>query len=372
MRTNRYLLFVFILIAGCKIKNETKLTLHLRGGAGRQYVIRNIGFNDDEGSLLDSGLIKSNHDSLVFSIPYPDNRLYKISFEGDPAGVTFITDTDAMDVFYDYFTGKYYFHHSPASSKLKEFNDEQVSLVAEATKIDRQVDSIKQTHGNQQQADLLTGRMNAVYKERYNRILHFADTVRNPALFMVIYGLVDFGNDFDGQKKFITKAAARFPDSRDVQKLAANTLEYISIFEEEFQVGDSLPELVLPNQYGQPVSTYSIKGKYILLDFWSTWSKTSREFSAAKKEAKKMIDSSRFDMISVAIDGEKDTWHRVIDFEGYTWPQLIDEKMWRGEAVKKLKFDSIPFNFLMDPQRRVVAKAIPADSLLPVLKKYIR
>jgi hypothetical protein len=331
-----------------------------------------MGFNDEETITIDSGIIKSNHDSLVFSIPYPNNRLYKIGFEGDPAGVIFITDTDAMDIFYDYFTGTYDFRHSPASSKLKEFNDEQVSLVAAATKINGQIDSIKQVHGNRQQTDLLTGRMNAIYKERYNRILQFADTVRNPALFMVAYGLVDFGKDFDGQKKFMTKVATRFPGNRDVQKLVTNTLEYISIFQEEFQVGDSLPELVLPNQYGQPVSTYSIKGKYVLLDFWSTWSKGSREFSAAKKEAKKRIDSSRFDMISVAVDGEKDTWHKVINFEGYTWPQLIDEKMWQGEAVKKLKFDSIPFNFLMGPDRKVVAKAIPSDSLLFVLKKYIR
>lgn len=322
--------------------------------------------------MLDSGVIKSNHDSLVFSIPYPNNRLYKISFEGDPAGIMLITDTDAMDVFYDYFTGKYYFLHSPASSKLKEINEEQVSLVEEATKINTQVDSIKQAKGNQRQIDLLTNRMNAVYKERYNRIFQFADTVSNPALFMVVYGLIDFGNDFAGQKKFITKVATRFPDSRDVKKLVTNTLDYISIFQEEFQLGDSLPELVLPNQYGQPVSTYLIKGKYILLDFWSTWSKSSRDFSAAKKAAKKEIDSKRFDIISVAIDDEKDTWKKIINFEGYSWPQLIDEKMWQGEAVKKLKFDSIPFNFLMDPQRRVVAKAIAPDSLLPVLKKYIR
>jgi hypothetical protein len=65
-------------------------------------------------------------------------------------------------------------------------------------------------------------------------------------------------------------------------------------------------------------------------------------------------------------------WTDLITKANYSWPQLIDEKMWRGTAAKTLKFDSIPFNFLVSPQGRILAKAIRPDSLIIVLKKVIQ
>jgi hypothetical protein len=49
---------------------------------------------------------------------------------------------------------------------------------------------------------------------------------------------------------------------------------------------------------------------------------------------------------------------------------VIDQEMWAGPAARALRFDSIPINFLVAPGGRVVAKAIPPDSLLTVLATY--
>ena len=54
------------------------------------------------------------------------------------------------------------------------------------------------------------------------------------------------------------------------------------------------------------------------------------------------------------------------------WKQLIDVKLWRGPAVNALKFDSIPFNYLVDPNGKIIAKAIKADSLLTVVSNAVR
>jgi hypothetical protein len=50
---------------------------------------------------------------------------------------------------------------------------------------------------------------------------------------------------------------------------------------------------------------------------------------------------------------------------------LIDEQMWAGPVARTLRFDSIPFNFLLGKDGRILAKGISPDSLLQTLKKFI-
>jgi hypothetical protein len=84
------------------------------------------------------------------------------------------------------------------------------------------------------------------------------------------------------------------------------------------------------------------------------------------------MPGAKFEIVSVAIDSEKEDWELILEKENLNWTQLIDEKMWQGTAVKTLKFDSIPFNFLVNPEGRIIAKAIKPDSLLPVLHRLVK
>ena len=146
----------------------------------------------------------------------------------------------------------------------------------------------------------------------------------------------------------------------------------ISIYEEEFNVGDSLPSVKLPDGSGNMFSTASFRGKYYLIDFWSTWCRQCMIFDEYKKTLRREIPAEKLGMVSVALDDSRGTWLSLINRNHYDWPQLIDDKMWRGVAALTLKFDSIPFNFLVSPKGIVIAKAIPADSLASVLKRIIK
>jgi hypothetical protein len=95
-------------------------------------------------------------------------------------------------------------------------------------------------------------------------------------------------------------------------------------------------------------------------------------YNEPKKAIKKQFSSDVFELVSVAIDAEKESWQKMITQEHLNWPQLIDEKMWQGIAVKTLKFDSIPFNFLVSPQGKIIAKGIRQDSLVSIISKKIK
>jgi hypothetical protein len=91
-----------------------------------------------------------------------------------------------------------------------------------------------------------------------------------------------------------------------------------------------------------------------------------------KKKALQQFGNRNFSMVSISLDPEKEMWKQAIKQDGYKWPQLIDEKAWMGPAVLAFKFDSLPFNFLIDPNGRIIDKALYGDSLLVKLNQLFR
>lgn len=352
-------MIALLLLGACGGRNHHRVTFHLIGGLQRHFVIEKPGINDEKPLTLDSGAGRRPRDSFFYDLPSMEPTIYQIRFQGKSFLLSFIYDSADIDVFYNYTNGEYHFTNSPASEEWKNFQREQLRLADEERRLDPRVDSSRL-------------RLDSLAQERYNRNFNFADTVCNPALFLLAYNLIEYGNDYKGLEQFIRRVGRRFPDHAGVQALVRHTIDYISIFGSPLQIGDTLPRLTLPDTNGRSITIGPIPGKYTLIDFWSTWCDDCRIFSGAKKRARLSFDSSQLAIMSVAIDAKKSAWRSVIQYEHYTWPQLIDERMWAGPVARTLRFDSIPFNFLLGPDGHIIAKGIRADSLLPLLGKFIK
>ena len=329
--------FSFLLIGGwlclvmaCHSRSSTRVTVRVQSGHGMKVYVERIPYGRERQQTEDSAIVEDMTRDIVFHIPREDGRLYQLGFAQSGIKFIFINDAPELSVAGNYLTGKYEVQHSVASRELKQFLDYQRGLSG---------------------------------KTRELALRSFADTVKSPAAFLAIYNNIEFGRDYTAQKKFITGAAARFSASQPIRDLQGEVLAYIKVMEEEFQPGDLLPAITLPDKEGVAFSTGSLKGKYYLIDFWSTWCPQCVAYSKAKMELRKLFPSERFEMVSVAIDAEREDWENDLRRWQPGWPQLIDTEMWQGVAVRTLKFDSIPFNFLVDPEGRILQKGLPPDSL---------
>ncbi|MFI5155233.1 MAG: TlpA family protein disulfide reductase [Chitinophagales bacterium] len=363
-------------LCGCGDHSDPKVRISLSAYAadGEKIFLYRMPYLDEKKILIDSAIARPAKDSNIFFIPFEPDRFYQIEIRNTSARIRFIADAPRIAIRFNNVTDKSVVLCSPAMNSLIQLQDQRKKIIVEGNMIKHALDSLTKMH-NPDHGKMDS--MKVLYSNKFAALLslelNYGDTVSNPAAFLEAYSNIEFGEENRPKlKAFILRNAQRFPDSRPVQQLKQEVLEMLSIYEQEFQVGDSIPTFSLPDINGREFSTSSLKGKYYLLDFWATWCQTCWPYDRYKKEIRKKFPSSKFELVSVALDDNKPAWASLVKKSGYDWTELIDEKMWRGTAVRTLKFDSIPFNFLVSPEGRILDKAIKPDSLLIILGNTVK
>lgn len=337
------------------VTKRTKVNAHLENAYNRKVVLESVPILDQKLKKLDSASIKDRVQTQVFEISDSVENLYQIRIANSPLKFVFINDEPEIDIYF-YFPDSVKVKRSPATESLHEF-----LLKASSFSGLSKVDLLR--YGKDFASE------NRVEQQKAYR--NFVDTVSSPAAALYVFNNVDYGNDYTGLKIFINRLHNRFPNHPGIGQLKKETEEYISIFEQEIEINDIAPDLILPDTSGNEFSLSSFKGKYVLLDFWAAWNSNSRIQSPDKVKAWNQYRSRNFTIVSVSLDPDLEYWKKVIVTDKYGWPQMNDPNVWSGRAIKAYKFDSIPFNFLIDPHGKIVAKAIYGDSLFRKLSDFL-
>lgn len=128
-------------------------------------------------------------------------------------------------------------------------------------------------------------------------------------------------------------------------------------------VGSNALELTLPDTNGQTVSLSSFKGKYVLLDFWASWCKPCRMENPNVVKAYNKFNTKNFTIVGVSLDKEKAPWVEAIKKDGLSWTHISDLQFWNSIAAQTYHISSIPQNFLIDPNGKIVARNLRGPEL---------
>jgi peroxiredoxin len=138
-------------------------------------------------------------------------------------------------------------------------------------------------------------------------------------------------------------------------------------------VGAMAPEFTQNDVNDKPVSLASFKGKYVLIDFWASWCGPCRAENPNVVDAYNQYKDKNFTVLGISLDnpGKKEAWLGAIEKDNLKWTQLSDLNGWSNAVAKQYGIRSIPQNFLVDPNGKIIGKNLRGEELHKKLKEII-
>ncbi len=137
-------------------------------------------------------------------------------------------------------------------------------------------------------------------------------------------------------------------------------------------VGQIAPEISLANPNGQIVKLSSLRGKYVLIDFWAKWCGPCRRENPNVVKAYKRFKDKGFEVFGVSLDRNKEDWVKAIAEDGLTWTHVSDLKYFESQAAKDYNINAIPFSILLDKTGKIIAKNLRGAALEKKLEEVVR
>jgi peroxiredoxin len=163
---------------------------------------------------------------------------------------------------------------------------------------------------------------------------------------------------------------SKYPDYGPVVDLHNQIQEMVAYFESTESSspvpGERLeaPEIELPSPDGDTIKLSSTRGSIVLLDFWASWCNPCRIENPNLVKAWNLYHKKGFNIFQVSLDKSREAWLKGIHDDGLgKWIHVSDVKYWNSVVVPVYNIKSIPSNYLLDREGRIIATDIRGDAL---------
>ncbi|MFC0185182.1 Peroxiredoxin [Pseudarcicella hirudinis] len=137
-------------------------------------------------------------------------------------------------------------------------------------------------------------------------------------------------------------------------------------------VGSEAPEIALKTPEDKVLNLSSLRGKYVLIDFWASWCGPCRRENPNVVRMYNKFKDKGFEIYGVSLDQDKDAWINAIKKDGLVWQHVSDLQFWNSAAAVAYGVQGIPATFLLDKNGNVIAKSLRGEELERKLEEVLK
>ena len=348
-----YLVVLLFVLMSCQNKNnkinETKLTINYIGEIeGGEVRLQKVS------SAYSIELYKSenfNNNKIVFDISILESTLFRLDILGKESIDLILSNTNVnLNIDNSSSEFKYTVEGSYDTDVLNN-----VRKIISTYKYDIRQINQKFIKASQEKNSKLVNELRYdanILKIDFEKYLkNYLRTVDNSLAVIITSDYLDIDNNISFWDSTLIKYRDNFSYNSYFKSFEKKVNKIKSV-----SIGSVAPEIILSDTTGKDVALSSLRGKYVLLDFWAGWCGPCRmENPNILKNYVKYKDKG-FEIYQVSLDRSRSDWVNAIKKDNLIWYNVSDLKYFQSEAASIYNIDRIPKGFLLDPNGVIIAK----------------
>lgn len=193
-----------------------------------------------------------------------------------------------------------------------------------------------------------------------------------PALVAIRW--VSPANDYERVPEFLVSQCEKWQNKNTGHPWVAQLCQKSNREQLPVLKGDQMPDAMLPMLSGGESALYQLLGERLtILDLWASWCapcrRENRDFLAPLWDR---YHEQGLQIIGYALEGSEAAWKNAIEKDGANrWLHASPLQGDDAPLLKTLRIQTIPSNFLLDAQGKVLAKNLHGEELVKFVEEYL-
>jgi thiol-disulfide isomerase/thioredoxin len=376
MKRILFLLALAIFFSGCSHKDKFAINGVIKDSKEKYIYLSRL--DVDTPVFIDSAKI-SNKGSFNLRVKAAGPEFYQLGFSQTDFITLLSGPGEKIDLSFnsDNLFENYKVSGSSGTEKLQKLDNTLADTKRKLDSLNTIYTNISKEAGFDVKGPLLEAEYNELLKaQRKNNIEFILNNLNSLASIKALYQRIDpqryvLYDQHDLQYlKIVTDTLKHYyPNSKQVQAMARDfEKEMKQMFVSQIeQISKTIPKTSLDpdlkNISGNRIALSSLKGKYVLLTFWSVQSSDCIEENLQLKEYYKLYNKKGFEIYQINLDQNEDDWRKAVKFDELPWISTREDDPGKPKFAILFNVKNLPTNYLFDKGNQIIASNIHGKAL---------